>query len=131
MEDYTDSELKERNLEDKENEIIDDVTLFTFTNVLQRSQEWTTILQLKDVLKVSRAHCPIYIYTGPEAMGTWYVHVRHADQVFSQILKDASFFSHVLPPILPLCSLQCTSLVSSSLPTPQYILLLFCPSYFS
>ena len=62
VENYTDSELKERNLEDKENEIIDDVTLFTFTNVLQRSQEWTTILQLKDVLKVSRAHCPIYIY---------------------------------------------------------------------
>ena len=36
-----DSDLEERDLEDEENEIIDDVTLLTFTNVLQRAQEIT------------------------------------------------------------------------------------------
>jgi len=32
-------DLEERDLEDEENEIIDDVTLLTFTNVLWRAQE--------------------------------------------------------------------------------------------
>ena len=51
MEDYSDSDsdldsvsdldLEERDLEDEENEIIDDVTLLTFTNVLRRAQEIT------------------------------------------------------------------------------------------
>lgn len=43
MEDYSnsDSDLEERDLEDEENEIIDDVTLLTFTNVLWRAQEIT------------------------------------------------------------------------------------------
>ena len=51
VEDYSDSDLdldsvsdldlEERDLEDEENEIIDDVTLLTFTNVLQRAQEIT------------------------------------------------------------------------------------------
>ena len=49
VEDYSDSDLdldsvsdldlKGRDLEDEENEIIDDVTLLTFTNVLWRAQE--------------------------------------------------------------------------------------------
>ena len=36
-----DSDLEERDLEDEENEITDDVILLTFTNVLQRAQEIT------------------------------------------------------------------------------------------
>ena len=42
MEDYSDSNsgLEERDLgQDEENEIIDDMVLLTYTNVLQRAQE--------------------------------------------------------------------------------------------
>ena len=57
MEDYSDSDsdldsvsdldLEERDLEDEENEIIDDVTLLTFTNVLRRAQEITVEVENK------------------------------------------------------------------------------------
>ena len=39
LDSVSDSDLEERDLEDEENEIIDDVTLLTFTNVLRRAQE--------------------------------------------------------------------------------------------
>ena len=41
LDSVSDSDLEERYLEDEENEIIDDVTLLTFTNVLWRAQEIT------------------------------------------------------------------------------------------
>ena len=41
LDSVSDSDLEERDLEDEENEIIDDVTLLTFTNVLQRAKEIT------------------------------------------------------------------------------------------
>ena len=39
LDSVSDLDLEERDLEDEENEIIDDVTLLTFTNVLQKAQE--------------------------------------------------------------------------------------------
>ena len=41
LDSVSDSDLEERDLEDEENEIIDDVTLLTFTNVLWRAKEIT------------------------------------------------------------------------------------------
>ena len=53
VKDYSDLDLdlEERDLEDEENEIIDDVTLFTFTNVLWRAQEITMERKIRNGVK--------------------------------------------------------------------------------